>query len=175
MKYLLLSVFLAGCTGCGEPYGCDSNVFGKGVGSYLPIDCSAVDFDSELAINLILGEARLPDPYGGYTVLFDENVLRHRMKHVHVAVHSVKTFTCGGAEVIGCTNVDHIALSKYGGALAHEMLHAYDEIGFMNTVDGMLAFPVENAKEQGHPDWDINGYYTADDDYAGQYEPFTND
>lgn len=151
---ILTVLMLSGCGG-GASYRCSSTLFGQGVESDAPIDCTLFAKESEIARVAVTTYANnVPD-----------SIYRARMKHVHITISMREHWDCVGQTTTGFTLINKITVNNDRGSLAHETLHAYDLIGDMENVGSILAFPVEGTQEMTHTGWDDNGYNKAQEEY----------
>jgi hypothetical protein len=174
VKKILAALMLL-VIGCGYPNKthCGSSIFGHGYDSVLPLDCSLMDPNFEVGVQMIQT----------YALHVDTEVYRQRMRHVHVEVKSVDEWKNFGTEIIGLEHTDpvdgriDIDTDEYGFALLHETLHAYDDVGYWDSVGGVLAYPSEGIHEMNHDGWlahcydiDEPGVIDAGDDRCGYYD-----
>lgn len=172
IKVLAFFLLLTSCDIAGPiATHCDSSLFGRGVDSVDTIDCQTLYFDTELAVRIVTTYAKTLDSNGQYTIPINETTYRSRMSRVHLRIKGVKEWNVRGESCIGNTNFDQIAVNRWGLAIAHESLHAYDLVGLFDNLGSILAIVGENNREAHHWGWEANGYYEADRQFSQSYVP----
>lgn len=158
MKWLFLLMLSA----CGIDYPvathCDSDLFGQGVDSVLPISCDLMKVDADVALSMIRTYTQIP-----------EQLYRDRMRHVHVEITSRESWELNGGTVYGETNINRITLSRHGHCLDHESIHAFNQVGWTEDFGTMVAMPSETARDGAHENWGPLGYWDADFHFMSYY------